>query len=296
MKLLACLPPLLLAAAALPSPVEPEEIEPGSFRFWSPRNGPAHWTSDGVAIDIAPAPCETRHENDACREGVNNQAAVTISAPGLPAYHMLTDDQASHYRVAVVRFDRRDRRPGVVIENESGGSAGNVREQLVVPDGGGYRTVWLPGSGWGAVQGKLPDRLYDISGDGAVDFVLGDGRFDGVFGCNACTPRPPLVATLRHGAILDVSRDPRVSAIYRADMDQLRPICTSRRQERNGACAAYVADAARIGEFDQAWALMLRHYERDPGKRAASADPHAASDFPESLRAFLKKTGYIPSK
>lgn len=296
MKLLACLPLLLLAAAPVLPPAESEEIPLGGFRLWIPQSGPVHWVSGGVRIDIAPAPCDTPPQTEGCRfDPQNNQAEIVVSAPSLPQFRARSDGAASYYRVAVVQFDRHDKRPGIVIENDSGGSAGDVLEQLLLPEGQGFRTMWLP-ERWGPLQGTLGPQLTDRSNDGAVDFVLEDGRFAYAFGCGACTPRPPRIFTIRRGAIVDVSREVAFAQVYRKEMARLRPICTSRRQERNGACAAYVADAARIGEFDQAWALMLRHYERDPGKRAASADPQAASDFPESLRAFLKKTGYIPSK
>jgi hypothetical protein len=285
MKLLALLPLFLLA----PEP----EVAAGAFRFWSPREGPQHWNSDGVRIDIAPAPCATPPRTEGCRfDPQNNQAAITVTATGQPAFHVLGDRAASYYRVAVLRLARGDARPAIVIENDSGGSSGDVREQLLLPDGAGYRIAWLP-ERWGVLQGSLAPRLADMSGDGRIDFVLEDGRFAYAFGCGACTPRPPRVFTLRGGVPVDVSTEPAYAAVYRKDMARLLPICTSHRADRNGACAAYVADAARIGRFAPAWRLMLRHHEREPARRASAADPDAAMPFPERLRAFLRKTGYI---
>lgn len=279
MKLLACLPLLLLAAASVPPRPEPE-VSPATLRAWSPREGQVHWVSDGMRIGIAPAPCETPARTEACRwDGQNNQAEVTITPAGGAPVTVRTTDQAAYYRLGVVRLDASDARPGLVIENRSGGSGGDVWIQLFLPEKSGYREVRLPGH----LQGELPGVLRDISGDGTIDFVLGDGRFDGRFGCNACTPRPPVVLTLRGGQPAEVSREPGYARIYRKDMARLRPACLSEGRDRNGACAAYVADAARIGRFGAAWAEMLRHWEREesPLRR------------PESLRAFLKETGYI---
>ncbi|MDQ0248674.1 hypothetical protein J2W22_000721 [Sphingomonas kyeonggiensis] len=279
MKPLACLPLLLLAAASVPSHPEPE-VSPATLRAWSSREGRFHWVSDGIRIGIAPVPCGTPAQTEACRwDGHNNQADVTITPAGGAPVVVRTTDQAAYYRLGVVRFNARDVRPGLVIENRSGGAGGDVWIQLFLPEKSGYREVRLPGH----LQGELPGVLRDISGDGTIDFVLGDGRFDGRFGCNACTPRPPMVLTLRGGQPVEVSREPGYAHIYREDMARLRPACLSERRDRNGACAAYVADAARIGRFGTAWAEMLGHWEREENQLQQ----------PESLRAFLKKTGYI---
>ena len=71
-------------------------------------------------------------------------------------------------------------------------------------------------------------------------------------------------------------------------------------------CAAYVASAARLGRFDQAWSEMLRAYDRNsnwplPGDcRVALVDYRCPegqrteyADYPEALRAFLVQQGYI---
>lgn len=278
---------LLLAANGPPTDAAapPALVAPAHFRLWSPREGAAEWQSAGVRIAMVPAPC-TIPPNEACRfDGRNNQAQVTVSAPGMAPVRVLTDNRSSYYRIAVVQFDRRDARPGVVIENESGGSAGTVRVQLLVPIASVFRETWLPGT----LHGQLPAPLRDLSGDGRVDFVLGDGRFGSAFGCNGCTPRPPVVLTLRNGVPTDVSGERPYAAIFRADMAEQRRVCLSTTRYRNGACAAYVADAARLGQFDAAWARMLPQYERD-GDVWESARYRS---FPESLRAFLHHTGYI---
>lgn len=291
MQLLARLSPLLLTLPALPAQASIDPVSVGSFREWSPRDGIVQWDSGGLHITLAPAPCTRPPQTVGCGEGVNNQARITVAAPGRPAYQVLSDAQATYYRISVVRFDRRDARPGVVIENDSGGSSGDVRAQLLVPQGRAYRQLWLP-DGWGSLQGSLAGRLTDISGDGRIDFVLGDGRFAYVFGCGACTPRPPRVFTLRGGALVDVSRERAYAGVYREDMARLGKVCASSASGRNGACAAYAADAARIGRFEAAWTLVQRHHE--PGADLwEPEDGTRFRSFLESLHAFLRKNGYI---
>ncbi|MEP9358854.1 hypothetical protein [Sphingomonas sp. KR3-1] len=305
MKLLACLPLLLLAAASAPS--RPEiQVAPAAMRLWMPREGRVSWVSDGVHVSIAPAPCDNPPRSEGCRfDPQNNQAEVTVTPANGAPVTVRTSNQTSYYRLAVVRFHAGDARPGLVIENQSGGSAGDVWVQLLLPEGAGYHEQWLPDR----LQGALPATLADLSGDGAIDLVFEDGRFAYVFGCGACTPRPPRVFTVRAGKPVDVSREPGYARAYRAEMARLAPICLSSRRYRNGACAAYVADAARVGQFDKAWAKMLRHWERAENdlwqscsvpRSAWAGDncPPASSShyrtFPESLRAFLRATGYIP--
>jgi len=299
----------LVAALSLAVPASaklgPGKVPLGTFRPWKPTDGRVAWRSGGIRIRIEPAPCATPPQTEGCRyDPQNNQPLVTVRAPGLPAYRALGDSQSSFYRVAVVRFERGDVRPGVVIENQSGGSSGNVREQLLIPRGGSFRQAWLPGY----LQGELPDRLEDLSGDGRIDFVLGDGAFATAFGCNACTPGPPVVLTLRHGRPVDVSRAPAYAAIFRREMQRVRPVCFGGdRSYRNGSCADYVASAARAGQHAVAWRQMLRHYNREGidiwqdctvppqwngGGCPAGKRTHYAT-FPQSLAAFLRKTGYI---
>jgi hypothetical protein len=291
---------LLAPPAAIGRP--DETVAEGAFRFWKPSDGVATWTSAGVRIRIEPAPCRTPPQTEGCSfDHVNNQPLVTVTVPGLPDYRTLGDSQSSFYRVAVVRLQAGDDRPGIVLENQSGGSGGDVREQILLPDGSGYREQILPGN----LQGELPARLSDLSGDGAVDFVLGNGSFDGAFGCNACTPRPPSVLSFRDGVAIDVSREHAYAGVFRRALPGLRDRCFDRHQRyRNGSCAAYVATAARLGQVSTAWNAMLRHYNREgidvwrgcvaPAPRDnAGADQPCYRTFPQSLAAFLRKTGYI---
>ncbi len=292
---------LLLGLSARADPVE-AQVPDGTFRFWQPSAGVATWISAGVRIRIEPAPCRTPPQTEGCSfDHVNNQPLVTVTAPGLPEYRTLGDSQSSFYRIAVARLQPGDSRPGIVLENQSGGSGGDVREQILFPEGTGYREQFLPVH----LQGELPARLSDLSGDGAVDFVLGDGSFDGAFGCNACTPRPPRVLSFRNGAVVDVSREHAYAGVFQRALPGLRDRCFDRHQRyRNGSCAAYVATAARLGQAATAWTAMLRHYNREGidiwrGCVAAAPRGNTGADqpcyrtFPQSLAAFLRKTEYM---
>jgi hypothetical protein len=295
---------LLAPPAAIGRP--DETVAEGVFRFWKPSDGVATWTSAGVRIRIEPAPCRTPPQTEGCSfDHINNQPLVTVTVPGLSDYRTLGDSQASFYRIAVARLQSGDVRPGVVLENQSGGSGGNVREQILLPDGTGFREQFLPGY----LQGELPAKIVDLSGDGVADFVLGDGAFDSAFGCNACSPRPPVVLSFRNGVAVDVSREHAYAGIFRREMAKLRVRCFDRSNaDRNGSCAAYVAVAARAGRYPIAWRQMLRHYNPHgidfrrgcdvpraqwPEGDCPAGHQTPSPPFPESLAAFLRAAGYI---
>lgn len=290
-------PALLLLAAACLLGAAPAPQPVGTFHQWSSwRRAPLTFTSGGLTVSVEALPCPVPATGDStCRwEGYNNQARVTIAAPGLAPVQVVTDRQSAYARVAVVRFDRRDARPGVVVESQYGGSGGVVTVQFLAPTATGFQRLALDDVGGAYVEGALADHPRDRSGDGIIDFVLTDGGFGDVFGCNACTPRPPVVYAVKGGALIDESRDPLLARVFLADMAVRRRICFSRQQYRNGPCATYVADAARAGRFKQAWAGMLRHYERRGTGRwpLPTGLPH--QDFPDALRAFLHASGYLP--
>jgi hypothetical protein len=290
----------------------PVEVPIGKFQTWlAYKRAPIEFTSGGVGVHVEALPCPSQPTSDStCRwEGYDNQAAVTVTAPGLAPLSTRTDRQSSYARIAVVRFRRSDPRPGTIIESQSGGSGGDMTAQLLIPSETEYRAVSIGDQGEPRLQGQLADSPQDLSGDGSVDLRLEDASFDSVFGCNACTPRPPKLFTVRGGMVVDESRDPALRRVFAADMARLAPICLSNTHDRNGACAAYIADAARAGRFQVAWAAMLKHYEHGGSLWEPCSVPVSAwtdgrcpeghitrfKNFPASLTAFLKWTGYLPA-
>ncbi len=288
------LPALLLAS--VPGAAAPVSVPIGHFQTWLPSSrAPMAFTSGGVTVEVTPLPCPAHPEGESsCRwDGYNNQARVTVRAGGVAPLSVTTDRQSGYARIAVVRFARRDPRPGVIIESQSGGSGGNLSVQFLAPSGAGYRVLPLGSLSGGLLQGAIADAPRDLSGDGAIDLALEDGAFDSAFGCNACTPRPPRLFAVKQGRVIDESRDPALRGVFAADMARLEPFCMSNETYRNGACAAYVADAARAGRFKAAWATILAHYEQGRDIWQTDKGPRFRS-FPESLRAFLIRAGYWP--
>ncbi|WP_242149291.1 hypothetical protein [Sphingomonas sp. BAUL-RG-20F-R05-02] len=299
---------LMLAVVCLLIGAAPAEVPLGKFQTWFGSSRIAtDFVSDGVKVHVEALPCPAQPigESTCGFEGFNNQAAITVTNPRSASLTVTTDPQGSYARIAVVRFSRNDARPGVIIESQSGGSGGNLTAQVLIPEEDGYRAVDVGQQHGSVLEGELADFPTDVSGDGIIDLKLEDGAFDSAFGCNACTPRPPRLFAVKDGEVVDESRDLALRPVFAKEMARLAPICLSKVSDRNGACAAYVADAARAGRFNEAWTAMLKHYQRDQQWGQPCSVPVAAQvngrcprggreTFPDALRAFLIRTGYLP--
>jgi hypothetical protein len=148
----------------------------------------------------------------------------------------------------------------------------------------------------------LPEFPTDVDGDGTPDFVLKDDRFDYAFAPYTESHKPPRIFNVAGGRVVEVGRASRYDPLYKADMKRAHAGCL---KHRNAACAAFVADASRLGQLAWAWEIMLAHYRRStdwhfPTKcrvpRVNDLCPPGQSEqfreFPDALAWFLTDTGY----
>lgn len=103
---------------------------------------------------------------------------------------------------------------------------------------------------------------------------------------------------------------PGFAPLFRRHMAAARIACErpKRGYTPNGACAAYAADAARLGRLREAWPVMLRSWKPFAWKlpegcrvaRAAGECPTGARiaypDYPTALRGFLREKGYLSTR
>jgi hypothetical protein len=170
---------------------------------------------------------------------------------------------------------------GVVIDNQWGGSGGLTAVTVIGPVAGGFHAVPFEHNGSGALFGEatlLPRALMKADLPGVVLEAHG---FNYSRECSACAPRPPLVLTVRDGRSVDISTDPSVRPLFARDLPAHRRVCMSATRERNGNCAAFIADAARLGQAASAWRVMLSHYRHEP------------TGYPRRLRSFVVTEGYL---
>ena len=170
-----------------------------------------------------------------------------------------------------------------------------------------------PAGGWTVVEVATVDGLAlatfpkDLDGDGVADIVLPDDRFAYAFTFYAGSYMPPRVWNVVNGKAVDVSTQPKFAPVFRKDMAKAETYC---KQHANGACAAYVADAARLGLFRRAWPIMLANWDQTtnwewpvhcrvqapPGGDCPQADQQSFTNMPDALQAFLVDNGYLPAR
>ena len=183
--------------------------------------------------------------------------------------------------------------PSVVLQTYTGGAHCCIHLTAVVPVGAGFRAIDF--GEWDGDQIAWP---RDVSGDGIADFVFRDQSFLYAFGSYAGSWPPPLVMNIQSLKPVNVSTEQAYRPLYAADLAETRKACVDGDEFSGGACAGYLADAARLGEFDAAWAKVA-------GSKAVAASMYPAScsdtprpkpcysDYASAVRAFLRENGYL---
>lgn len=231
---------------------------------------------------------------------------VTLEVPGRPPLVLEGADTRPSYehKIGVGRFDRTGTRFLYLQSFTGGAHCCNAIQVALIPAQGPVSLVDL-GAWDGGPEEEMPE---DEDGDGIVDFVQRDNRFLYAFSSYAGSFAPPQILNIVDGEVVDVSDRPPFRRFFLEAMADGREGCRDG-FERNGACAGYVAAAARAGRFDAAWRFMLSHYERsstwgtEDACRVGVDNPDACpadqrvsfSGYPDALRYYLTEWGYLPA-
>lgn len=153
--------------------------------------------------------------------------------------------------------------------------------------------------------GEMPTEVAerypsDVDDDGRPEWLVPDRRFVAAFGPSSAPP--PMVFQFANGRLRDISENDGFGEIFSSHLAPAQRLCTL---GSSGACASFVASAARLGKAEWAWDIMLRNYHRDAvheatGGCASETDPQACAEeanenFPARLRRFLRASGYVSS-
>jgi hypothetical protein len=156
---------------------------------------------------------------------------------------------------------------------------------------------------WDGDEIPLPK---DVSRDGIADFIVHDGAFLYAFASYASSIAPPKILNVQGGKVINVSRRAAYRTLFEATMRDAGERCSQGADgdTRNGACPAYVAAAARLGQLEPAWKRMVASYDattrwdfptrcKVSGETCPEGQEISFKSYPEALLDFLKVHGYI---
>ena len=207
---------------------------------------------------------------------------------------------APPYLVQIAEMDTSNPYPEVVFSTFTGGAHCCSDTRIVV--------IGADAKRWSAVKAGAFDgdmmRAQDLDGDGRYELAHGDDRFLYAFACYACSFSPLRVLRLEGVRMVDVGGEPRYRRAHQAWLKMLLGFAEPG-LDRNGFLAGYVAQKIRLGEGEEAWALMLEHYDRESDwgletcpagydQRGACKGKTVKLGFPHALKRFLIETGYTP--
>lgn len=139
-------------------------------------------------------------------------------------------------------------------------------------------------------------RLRDLEGDGRVEWMSADWRFDYEFASYAASGQPIQIWHFRHGRFRDVTnRYPgRIRRDGRAWWRRYRRIRHRHDGEQCGQVAAWAADKYRLGRRRQALRILHREARRgNLERRRSEFDPaRHGRKFVRRLDRFLRRRGY----
>jgi len=280
-----------LALLALPAAAANAPAKPQAARTWTYGDKVSTFTFGTITLAFGQG-----HDPDGAAV-----PAFQIRSPGFAPYTVVGQHGFEPVTAnwAVVKLDPKNPLPEVMFSSYSGGAHCCSQVYIVEKMDTGWTAFDL-----GQWDGDgLVDVPTDVDGDHIIDVVMTDNRFLYTFDSYAASWAPPTIMNVIAAAVQDVSKQPRYKKFFAADMAKAKVECAKR---SNGACAGYVASAARAGRFDEAWKFMLAHYDAnahwDLPARCAGKTVNGACkgktirprDYPQSLHWFLEDTGYIP--
>ncbi|HVZ14363.1 MAG TPA: hypothetical protein VG894_07885 [Bauldia sp.] len=166
----------------------------------------------------------------------------------------------------------------------------------------------IAGGGWQAVPigdfGDSGATLEDLDGDGIAEIATVDTNFITRFDCTACSTAPRVVYTVKNGAVVDETTEPRFLPAHREWLQQLTDaIQPDAMWSSPGFLAGWLAEKIRVGEGADGWQQLNSHWDftHDDGEQVCpngddpdtcDAKDRKTMKFPDRLRLFLTANGY----
>lgn len=261
-----------------------------------PQNQWVEWTEGETTPDFHVAGMDIRI--DPQTEDGLNLAQMTVTAPDGSKVDVrgAAKSGAATAQFAVVQMDTASEARQILFTSFSYGAHCCVQGYLLEHGPTGWRTIDL--GMWDGERMPLP---VDIDGDGKKEFSLLDQRFLYAFDSYAGSYAPSAIYAVQGADFVDVSSNAKYRSVFRAELTRAKSACE---EGGSGACAGYAGIAARLGQLDAAWPIVLGNYSRQSdwtypapcianhSQSCAGNEAIAFETFPESLQWFLGATGY----
>lgn len=205
--------------------------------------------------------------------------------------------------VQIAELDPRNRFPEVIFSTYTGGAhcCNDVRIATSTADAENWAVISV-----GTFDGE-PTETRDLDGDGIYEWVSYDTSFLYAFTSYAQSFAPTTIHHLADRELIENTTSPDYHFVHAEWLKEQGESLSGFMKDTeygNGFFAAYVAVKAVLGEFDEAWDIMLKHYDRNSDWELAFCEggyddagecqnEKRYSDFPEALRALLIRRGYI---
>ena len=199
------------------------------------------------------------------------------------------------YSVALGKPDQDGRIMFYTQRRSASRSCCNYIDLLVLNSDQPGKRFTLPGY-TGDMWSKVP---RDETGDGTIDFVVPDIRFEGLFADNAGSLLPPRLFSLRKDKMVDVSREPASRFYYRGLMsNNVKDQCEAGETDNAGDCAYSGAVAALAGIWPGARHEISRNANTKADwpfpKYCGDSGDAACTRYLTALQAALRRLGYLP--
>lgn len=260
---------------------------------------------------LSSGPIEVRGElfSEKSKYGAETKTpVVAVSIGGIEVGRVIGSQ--SPYSSAVVQLadlDPSNKYPEVLLSSFTGGAHCCNQVKVLTSDKSGenWFEAELP-----AFDGSSAPA-QDPIGTGHYYIVAGDDRFLYRFTNYSCSISPPQIWTLDGEKFKNVSFSPDFSAFHLKQLKSIEDGFSERIKGSsdsdcvNGFLAGYVAIKALVGQLEGGWSKMLSYYYRNSdwglSECQAGYDDKGEcrgietkySSFPESLKAFLLRAGYI---
>ena len=276
--------------------------QPASARTWRTVNPLAEQKAatvraEGVMVRFEP---QSHMETVDGEEFEIGTVRATVTFPGAAPFEVAVDDAVVPTHglwVGVGKLGRRDADPVVILTGYSGGMHCCVTFQLVTRHQGEPRVLSLP------MMDGDPDTGFprDIDGDGMADIRRADDSFLYAFTSYAGSWAPPRLWNLRQGALVDVSTEARFAKFWQREAKKVGKYC---RKGQVGACAAYAAAMARLGQAELGIAEAIRNAPKADWLPEPCTVDYVNDECPEgkvivfdgfepALRWMLREQGYL---